>query len=133
MLHFLLESLITPSQVIVVAIMLFVLFRAYRHNVFMVRLAGTTLALEILLVALYLFEQHTSGHIAEEIAEEAPYLMIAIAHGIISLAIMVLSLIFFVLAYRAQRQGENFFKTHPVASGFFAVGWITSLLSGIVL
>jgi len=121
------------AEAIVTAIVIFTLYSGYAKGKTYFRLVFTAVFLDIAYLIFFLISRYGSGHITEEVNEEAYYVLLASSHGIVSLAAVIYTIVFFFKAKKAHAQGENYFKNHPKQSVLVGVLWIVSLLSGLVL
>jgi len=120
------------TEVLVTCSILYIFYKAYKHNIFYKKLVFFTLSYEVIFNISYMSlrainheknvgpHHHTPFHIA-----------VAAFHGIFSILMFVLLIVFFVVAWRKYGQGINFFKEHKkITFGFIAL-WMIAIFSGL--
>lgn len=120
------------TEILVTVSVLYVFYSAYKHNIFHKKLVFFTLAYETLFNISYMslraltHEQNVGAH------HHTPFhIAVAAFHGIFSILMFVLLIVFFVVAWRMYGQGINFFKEHKVMTFGFVVLWMVAILSGL--
>ena len=126
-------EVVTISQILITIIVAYIVYIGYSKGRFLSTFAFTSITLEIILVSAFLYFQHSNGHIAEEASEEAHYVAIAIAHGILSLYAIAHAVWAWVAARPAYLEGKNYFREHKVSSVILVLSWVLSLLTGVFL
>lgn len=129
----LLSTFTLVTELLVTASVLYVFYKSYTKGIFPTKLAFTTLAYEVLFNISYMVY---SSMVRE--AHEAARVFtwktgVAIFHGVLSLVMFVSLVVFMVLAYRAYRKGENYFREHKNLSLIFLFFWFVAILSGVFL
>lgn len=117
------------AEIIISAAIFYTFYRSYKYNKFPVKLAAVTLAYEIIFNISYMFSR-VRNHI--EKLEIPWHVALAIFHGTLSLLMFISLIIFFLLAWRKYRKGENYFKAHRNITIIFLLFWSISVLSGIL-
>ena len=117
-------SLIT--EFFVSAAIFYIFYKGYKHGVFFTKLATVTLLYELLFNISYM-AQRSSGSTNKAMS---PAVMLAIVHGVLSLLMFALLIVFFIVAWMRYRKGENFFKNHPFLTWTFLFFWTVSVVSG---
>lgn len=120
------------TEILITCSILYIFYKGYKHNVFHSKLVFFTLAYETLFNISYMSyraltheanvgpHQHTAFHIA-----------VAAFHGIFSILMFVLLIVFFVVAWRKYKKGINFFKEHKMLTYAFIVLWMIAIFSGL--
>jgi hypothetical protein len=114
----------------------YIIYRAYYEHYFLRGFAITVLAYELLFNISYMSSRLFGHVLSEEHAQmhHAPYeIAVAAFHGIFSLLMFILLIVFFIFAIRAYGRGEQFFSNHTKLTLAFVVAWIISIFSGIFL
>jgi len=121
------------SELVVTALVLFVIITSLRGGPFHTRVLFGTLAFEISVNVAYMIHRtvvittHGSNPLAHWIG------ILGALHGVLSL-VMLLGLIgLSVVAYRASKQGRSFFREHRGLTYAFIVLWLISIGSGEVI
>ncbi len=119
------------AEIIISTIIYFVIYKGYKDNKFLTKLAAFTLSYEILFNISYMVLRtitHTD-------TKPHPPLHIALAatHGILSLIMFLSLIVFFIFAWKNYKQGINFFKKHKYFTLSFLVLWTLSVVSGILV
>ena len=120
------------TEVVVTALVIFIVRRGYRTGVFPRRLAFSVLGYEALFNISYMVSRtlHESG---EPVRTMKPgELPLAIFHGTFSLVMFVALVAFFLLAARGYGRGENYFLLHRKTMIAFLSAWGISVLSGFL-
>lgn len=116
------ELLVTTSVYVII-------WKAYRTGIFLRYFAFAVLAYE----ALFNISYMASRELGEQgAAVYNPYeTALAIFHGTFSLFMFAALVVFFLVAARAYKRGENYFLLHPCLTVAFVIAWGVSILSGI--
>lgn len=117
------------AEIVISAAIYYSIYSGYTHNKFPWKLAGAALAYEIFFNISYMvlrFSAHTGTH------EPSAGLALAIIHGVLSLAMFIALIVFFVLAWINYRKGINYFRLHRVWTIIFLVFWTLAVVSGIL-
>jgi hypothetical protein len=120
------------TEILVTCAVLYAFYAAYKHNVFHKKLVFFTLAYETLFNISYMsfraltHEQNVGPH-----HHTAFHIAVAAFHGIFSILMFVLLIIFFVVAWRKYNKGINFFKEHKIMTFAFIVLWMIAIFSGL--
>jgi hypothetical protein len=120
------------TEIGVTLAILTVFYKSTKTGVFPKKLAFLTLAYEIIFNISYM----TYSSIAREAHEKSVFTWktgLAIFHGTLSLVMFVSLIVFFIVAYKAYKKGENYFQVHKLLTRFFLFFWFTSIISGTVL
>ncbi len=118
------------SELIVTAIVLWVIFDNFRGNRLRAGWLFGTLAFELLVNVSYMVKQ-TFVVFENRTAETPAYIeLVGAFHGILSLGMFVALIVVAVLAYRASKRGVAYFQGRPALTGVFVVLWMLSILSG---
>ncbi len=120
------------TELIVTALVFYVIYKAYTTGVFARKLAFGVLTYEVLFNISYMVSRELAEPKgAEEIGESSLLTLLAIFHGAFSMVMFLTLLAFFILAARAYRRGENFFLGHRRVTIAFLCAWTVSILSGV--
>ncbi|MEK6967478.1 MAG: DUF420 domain-containing protein [Nanoarchaeota archaeon] len=119
------------SEVFVTAGVLIVFYYGYFKNRFLSKLAFSVLAYEVFvnvayMVARVLTHKETAKPPAFEIA------LLAL-HGTLSLIMLFAIIVTFILAHKAYKRKQNFFKKHKLITLITIIIWFISILSGVVV
>lgn len=119
------------AEILISAAIYYTLYAGYKKNIFSTKLAGVALLYEIVFNITYMVSQ-APKHAKVAHLESAFLIGLAVVHGVLSLIMFVTLIIFFLLAWRAYKQGINYFLAHKVVTGLFLVFWTFSVVSGIL-
>ena len=118
------------TELVISAIIYFTIYQGYRHNKFFTKLAGFALLYETVFNITYMASRVPAHANAARV--ESPFVVgLAIVHGILSLLMFLLLIVFFIFAWRRYRKGENYFKNHKILTGIFLFFWTFSIVSGV--
>lgn len=118
------------TELVITASVYFIIWKAYRTGAFMRVLAFAILGYELLFNISYMLSRELG--VDESAVVYNPYETgLAIFHGTFSLLMFVMLMVFFLMAARAYRRGENYFLIHPRLTWSFVLAWGVSILSGI--
>ncbi len=119
------------SEVFVTAGVFYVVFTNLNGRGFKWKLATTVILFEFFVNMLYMIfrmQQHTTS-------SSLPARLVALAagHGILSLLVFILFVVFSFLGYTAIKKGNHFFQDNKALTYSFLVLWTVSVVSGEVL
>ena len=126
-------AFMTISQAVVTMLVAFIVWYGYQKNLFLKKLAFTTLFVEIILVAVFLSYQTLNGHVVREVHEEAYYAFTGMVHGLLSLYALAHAGLAFVRARKSFAAGQNYFREHSRRSMVLVAAWVLSLVTGLGL
>ncbi|HEY5597008.1 MAG TPA: hypothetical protein VIL47_07060 [Candidatus Bipolaricaulota bacterium] len=121
------------SELVVTALVLFVIFDNARGNPLRWKLLFGTLTFEVLVNVAYMVNRSLV------IVENHPgppthwVTWLGAFHGIISLIMLIGLIVLAVLAYRSAKRGSAYFQQRPTLTGVFVALWLISVASGEVL
>ena len=119
------------AELLITASVYFIIWKAYSTGIFFRWFAFGVLAYEVLFNISYMFSRELRGDSAGILN---PYeTTLAIFHGIFSLLMFILLLIFFIAAARVYHRGENYFLKYRQLTIVFVYAWGLSILSGVGL
>lgn len=118
------------AELVISTIIYYTLYQGYKHNAFPAKLAGAALLYEMIFNITYMAWQ-APHHVKAAKVESGFVVGLAIVHGILSLLMFLALIIFFLLAWRNYRKGENYFKNHKMVTWVFLIFWTFSIISGI--
>lgn len=124
------SSITFVAELLVSVVVYYSLYQGYKHNRFPTKLAFAALLYEILFNISYMVSRIGASEKASPF-EPVLIVVLAILHGTLSLVMFVALIVFFIVAWRQYRKGNNFFAMHKKLTGIFAVFWTISILSGI--
>lgn len=117
------------TELLVTASVYYIIWKAYTTGHFMRLFAFGVLGYEVLFNISYMLSRELQEGSAEVFN---PYqTTLAIFHGTFSLCMFAALVIFFLLAARGYRRGENYFLLRRHLTGAFVIAWGISILSGI--
>lgn len=119
------------TELVISAIIYFVIFQGYKNNKFYKKLAGFALLYETLFNISYMVTR-VPAHAKAARAEPAYVIGLAIIHGTLSLLMFILLIVFFIVAWRKYKKEINFFKDHKFITFTFLFFWTFSIVSGIL-
>ncbi len=108
-----------------------VIYRGYKRNVFLRRLALLALSYEVLFNISYMAYRaltHDEGAKADSKFE----IGLAIFHGTLSLVMFVTLVVFMAVAWKRYAKGINYFRICAKTTATFLVLWTLSVLSGVL-
>lgn len=120
------------TELCVTATIVYVFYSGYKHNRFPAKPAFFAIAYETLFNISYMVYrslEHSSEHKDE--SEAGFEVLLAIFHGVLSLAMFISLIVFLLIAWKKYKAGINFFFAHKVLTGLFLFLWSLSILSGI--
>lgn len=121
------------AELIVTAIVYFVIWDAYTRGTFRRALAFGVLAYELIFNITYMTSRLLSGTHDGTAQIMTPYETgLAIFHGTFSLLMFIALIAFFLVAARRYARGEQFFREHRGLTITFSVAWGVSILSGVL-
>lgn len=118
-------SLIT--EIIITISIFYIFYKGYFTGVFHSKLALVTILYELIFNISYMAGR-TPQATQKTASIASPF---AIFHGILSLVMFVLLIIFLLIAWTKYKKEINFFKNHTVLTIFFLIFWTLSVTSGI--
>ena len=115
------------AEFFVTAAVFYVVIRNFKGLGFPWQLAGIVAIFEFSVNMLYMISR-----MQQESASHSTTLMTAFAagHGLLSLLVYILFVVFCFLAYRTFKRGEFFFKLNPGVTYSFLVLWTMSVSTG---
>ena len=123
------EGFFIAGTLIVVA-MTWIGYRREKYSSFISMLV---VAVFVSYLIAFFYYRYATGHMAAHMASEPSYIALAIGHGLISLAAIVMACVVFIIAERSFKRGENYFRLHEKTSLILVVLWPLALLSGFLL
>lgn len=121
------------SELVVTALVLYVIFTSLRGGPLRWRLLAVTLTFELLVNVAYMVQRtvvvavHHPNPLGEWLG------VLGAFHGLLSLVMFLGLIAISILAYRAERRGESFFRRRRGLTWTFVVLWLVSVLSGEVI
>jgi hypothetical protein len=122
----LLSNISLITEFFVTGVVFYIFYRGYKKNVFHTKLAIVTMLYELIFNISYMASR-TSHATSKSVG---PVVLLAVVHGILSLVMFVLLIIFLIVAWTRYRKGENFFHNHKILTFTFLFFWSISVLSG---
>ena len=127
----LISTLTLLAEVIVASLIFFVVYTGYAHNNFQKKTTEWTIGYEIIVNVGYMLYRSIAH--PQSYALSSLLKVVAMAHGILSLAMLIWVVVFFLKARRGYASGENYFKKHRIVTMAFTACWLASIFSGIFL
>ena len=120
------------AEIFVTAGVLYIVLQNYRQKGFAWKLAAGVIAFEFSVNMMYMIfrMREVSAHQDAAPSPLAPFMA---AHGILSLLVFVMLVVFAYLAYVAWKRGRHFFFDHKAVTWMFLGLWMLSVGSGEVL
>jgi hypothetical protein len=121
------------TEMCITASVFFIIWKGYRQGIFYRLFAFLVLGYESLFNITYMASRLVTQYPSQTPAQVPnPYqTALAIFHGTFSLIMFVALVVFFLLAARGYRCGENYFLKHHRVTMAFLIAWSVSILSGI--
>jgi len=119
------------TEFVVTASILYIFYKAYKYNKFLYGFAAGVLAYEALVNVAYMARSlfdHTEG---KQIASPY-YIALAAFHGIFSLLMFILLLVFMFFAWRNYKKGINYFLVHKKLTITFLASWMIAVVTGFL-
>ncbi|HSA84033.1 MAG TPA: hypothetical protein VLF20_04060 [Patescibacteria group bacterium] len=117
------------TEVIITCLILYIFYAGYKQNVFHKKIVFFTLAYEIIFNISYM-SYRALTHVHER-EHSGFHIAVAAFHGIFSILMFILLIVFFVVAWKKYGQGKNFFKDHKVLTFGFIFLWMIAIFSGL--
>jgi len=121
------------AEFFVTAGVFYIVLHNYARKGFAWRLATALIVFEFSVNMMYMIfrmRETTAGH---ESAGPHPLAPFMAAHGILSLLVFLLLVVYSYLAFAAVRRGRFFFRDHPAVAWSFLGLWMLSVGSGWAL
>ncbi len=119
------------AELLVTASIYFIIWRSYRTGKFLRWFAFCVLGYEAIFNISYMVSREIGG---QDDGVLNPYqTFLGAFHGIFSLVMFVALIVFFLVAARGYKHGENYFLRHRGLTIVFSCAWGISILSGIAL
>lgn len=119
------------TEILITVSVLYILYSGYKHNLFRTKLVLMTLGYEILINITYMAKRAIEHEQAPPHPHTAFHIAVAAFHGIFSLLMFLLLILFFTVAWKKYKKGANFFKDHSIITFVFLVMWLIAIFSGI--
>jgi heme A synthase len=120
------------TELLVTTSVFYIFYQNLKFDRFPGRLTAITLGYETLFNISYMTYRSLT-HVEHEGHVHTPlHIAVAAFHGIFSLSMFIALIVFMVLAWRAHKRGENFFRKHLVMSKVFLVLWAIAIVSGML-
>jgi hypothetical protein len=118
------------AEVFVTAAVFYVVVRNFKGHGFAWKVAGGVAIFEFCVNMLYMITR-MQDHSVEKVSG----IMAAFAagHGMLSLLVYILFVVFSFLAFRAIKRREFFFQSNPAVTYSFLVLWTSSVVTGWAL
>ena len=117
------------TEIIITIAILYTFYSGYKKNKFPTKIAFAALIYETFFNVSYMtmriFTHEEKPH------EVDPDAWLAATHGITSLLMFILLIIFILLAWKNYKKGINYFKKHKIITFLFLFFWMIAILSGI--
>ncbi|KKU52049.1 MAG: hypothetical protein A3A28_03680 [Candidatus Sungbacteria bacterium RIFCSPLOWO2_01_FULL_47_32] len=118
------------TELLVTLGVFYIIYSAYRKNVFPFALTAFVLSYEILFNISYMVYRTFSHQESASHVDSSFHIAVAIFHGIFSLLMFISLVVFMAIAWKKYRAGINFFREHSTLTKVFLVSWLIAVLSG---
>ena len=125
------STLTLLAEVVVASLIFFVVYSGYARNNFKQKMAKWTIGYEVVFNVGYML--YRSFAHPQSFALSPLLKTVALLHGMLSLALVVWVIIFFLKARTGYTLGENYFKKHRILTAVFGICWLVSIFSGVLL
>ena len=118
-------------ELFVASLIFFVVYFGYARNIFAKKLALFAMVYEIFFNVGYMLYRslvHSKTYVLNPALK-----IVAMLHGVLSLAMLGAVVIFFMLAWKNYAKGIDYFLAHRMATIIFIFFWVVSLVSGLFL
>jgi len=120
------------AEIIISAIVLYIFYSSFKQNRLPYRLVVFALIYETFFNVGYMVYK-TLNHSVPQSAYSRLYLVLGMCHGILSLVMFIVLIIFLMIAWKNYRKKINYFKKHTALTIIFLILWLISVMSGILL
>lgn len=117
------------TEIVITCIILYIFYSGYKKNKFPVKTTFFALTYETLFNVSYMATRATQHK--QVLNKLDPYIWLGALHGITSLAMFILLIVFMIIAWRKYKKGINFFKEHRIITFTFIFFWLLAIISGI--
>lgn len=118
------------TELLVTTSILYIFITGYKHNQFHPKLLMVTLLYEIIININYM--AHRVSDVKGNKLLPSWYIAFGAFHGIFSLIMFITLVIFFTLAWLNFKKKVNYFRKHALFSKIFVVGWLISIITGVI-
>ncbi len=123
----LLSTVSLVTELIITFSIFYIFYKGYVKGIFHSKLALVTILYELIFNISYMATR--TPQVTQKTESVAtPF---AIFHGILSLTMFVLLIIFLLVAWTRYKKEINFFKNHKLLTILFLIFWTASVTSGI--
>lgn len=122
------------AEFFVTAGVFYIVLRSYRQKGFAWQLAAALIVFEFSVNMMYMIfrmREVSAGH--EAASTPNPLAPFMATHGILSLLVFLLLVVYSYLAFVADKRGRHFFRDHPAVTWSFLGLWTLSVGSGWAL
>jgi len=120
------------TECIMLIVILYIFYNGYKYNRFNYKLVAIALSYEIIFNISYMLYRTVSAPESKSV-HSAIVIGFAILHGILSLVMFILLIVFLLLAWKNYKKKINYFKKHSVLSLIFIIFWLIAVISGIII
>jgi len=121
------------AEFFVTAGVFYIVLHNYARKGFAWRLATVLIVFEFSVNMMYMIFRMRETTAGQESAVPHPLAPFMAAHGILSLLVFLLLVVYSYLAYAAAKRTRFFFRDHPAVTWSFLALWMTSVGSGWAL
>ena len=119
------------AEIFVTIAVFYIVVRNFRGMGFAARLASVVIVFEFSVNMLYMISRMRADAASGEM--QGPWALFAAGHGMLSLIVFILLVVFCFQAFQALKRGRHYFQDHVgVTYGFLAL-WMVSVVSGEIL
>lgn len=120
------------TELIVTYVIAWILYRGYFHNIFHARIVLFTLLYETLFNITYMSYRALTHDSGASTHHHTPFhIGVAVFHGIFSITMFLLLVLFLTFAWRRYKR-ENYFNNHPIITLTFLILWFIAIGSGVL-
>ena len=120
------------AEIFVTIGVMYVIFRSYRQIGFASKVAALVIVFEFSVNMMYMISRMRDASGGHEAVSSSMALFMA-AHGILSLIVFVLFVVYSYLAHVAWKRGKHFFHEHKGITWSYVFLWMLSVGSGEAL
>ena len=119
------------AEIFVTAAVFYVVLRNFRGMGFAWRVASVVILFEFSVNMMYMISRMRADVASGEMV--GPWALFAAGHGLLSLVVFILLVVFCFQAYQAMQRGNHYFQQHKTLTYSFLGLWMVSVVSGEVL
>ncbi len=122
------------TELIISAVLFYVLYSGYKYSRFPYKLATFAVAYEIIFNISYMvYRSYTETAGKQPGVHSQFYAGFEIFHGITSLIMFIALIIFLIAAWKSYNKGINYFRKHKTLTLAFLAFWLVAVVSGVIV